>query len=273
MKDLILLKIGGSICTEKSKGEFKVKAGTVERIASEIMEARKQKGFRLIVVNGAGPFGHVNVTEYDIADGLETQSDFEGFAKTVCDCGYVNYMVSEAMRNSGLLALPYPSSSVVIQSKKRIIFFSIDPIKRLWDSNDDIIPVMNGTMVPDTVIKGSIISGDGAIEYLADRMHAKKVIFAVDVDGIYTADPHHDKKAKLIDTITKDNFPDFKSGISGSSSTDVTGGMLGKVEKLLSGKTTTIIVNGNKPGRVRDALIGKPVKGTIIKPYGNELIS
>ncbi len=266
MKDLIILKIGGSICTEKSKGEFKVKAGTVERIASEIVEARKLKGFRMILVNGAGPFGHVNVTEYDIDDGLRTERDYEGFIKTICDCSYVNYTVSEAMRSKGLLTLPFPSSSVIMQAKKRIVSFSIDPIKRLWDANEDIIPVMNGTMVPDSALNGSVVGGDAVIEYLADRMRAKLVIFAVDVDGIYTTNPHHDKKAKLIDTISKDNFPDFKYGISGSSSTDVTGGMLGKVVKLLSGKTTTLIVNGNKPGRVRDALIGKPVKGTIIKP-------
>ena len=266
MKDLILLKIGGSICTEKPKGEFKVKTKTVEWIASEIAEARKQKGFKLIVVNGAGPFGHMNVTEYDIDDGLSTQRDYEGFVKTVCDCSYVNYMVSEAMRNRGLLTLPYPSSSVIMQSKKRIVFFSIDPIKRLWDANDDIIPVMNGTMVPDSELKGSVVGGDAVIEYLADRFHAKKVIFAADVAGIYTSDPHHGKKAKLIDAITKDNFGDFKNGISGSSNTDVTGGMLGKVEKLLSGRTTTLIVNGNKPGRVRDALLGKPVRGTVIEP-------
>jgi isopentenyl phosphate kinase len=266
MRDLILLKIGGSVCTEKPKGEFRVRVGTVGRIASEIAEARRQNAFRLIVVNGVGPFGHVNVKEYDIDDGLRTRRDFEGYVKTVCDCGYVNYMVSEAMRSKGLLALPYPSSSVIMQSRKRIVFFSIDPIKRMWDSNDDIIPVMNGTMVPDAELKGSVVSGDAVIEYLADRLRPKMVIFATDVDGIHTSDPHHDKKARMIGTITKENFEDIRHGISGSSNTDVTGGMLGKVQKLLSGRTTTLIVNGNRPGRVRDALLGKPVRGTVIKP-------
>ncbi|MBN2330368.1 MAG: hypothetical protein JXC85_01005 [Candidatus Aenigmarchaeota archaeon] len=266
MQDLILLKIGGSICTEKTKGEFRVKAKTVERIASEIEEARGQKGFRLIVVNGAGPFGHVNVTEYDIDDGLSTPRDFQGFVKTVCDCSYVNYMVSEALRKKGLLAFPYPSSSVIMQARKRIVSFSIDPIKRLWDADDGIIPVMNGTMVPDSVLKGSVVGGDAVIEYLADLLKPKLVIFAVDVDGIHASDPNHDKRASLIGTITKENFHEFRNGISGSSNTDVTGGMLGKVERLLSGRATTLIVNGNRPGRVRDALIGKPVRGTIIKP-------
>jgi len=266
MHDLILLKIGGSVCTEKSKGKFKVKSKTVNRIAAEIAEARKHREFRLLVINGAGPFGHVNVTEYGINNGLDTARDFEGFVKTVCDCSYVNYMISEGLRKNGLLAYPYPSSSVIMQSDKKIIFCCLDLIKRLFDSNPDIIPVMNGTMVPDLELRGSVVSGDAVIEYLANRLSVRMIVFATDVDGIYTSDPHKNKKARLIDVITKENFEEIKHGISGSSSVDVTGGMLGKVEKLLLAGTKTLIVNGNKAGRVRNALLGHEVKGTVIQP-------
>jgi len=266
MKDLILLKIGGSICTEKSKGKFKVKNKTLARIAKEIKEAKEQRGFRLILVNGAGPFGHVNVASYDINSGLSTPRDYEGFVKTVCDCSYLNHAVSEAMRREGILAYPYPSSSVIMQSKKRISFFSLDVAKRLWVYNQDIVPVMNGTMVPDAALKGSVLSGDAVIEYLAERLNARLVIFATDVDGIFTADPRKNRKAKLVAEITKESFPSLKRGISGSSSTDVTGGMLGKVERLLGLEAKTLVINGNKPGRIRDALLLKKVRGTVIKP-------
>ena len=266
MRDLILLKIGGSICTEKSKGKFKVKAKTVARIASEIAEARRQKEFTLLVVNGAGPFGHVNVTEFDINDGLRTPRDFEGFVKTVCDCSHENYIISEILRRKGILAYPYPGSGVIIQAKKRIVYFDFDVIKRLWDSSEDLVPVMNGTMVPDTEMNGSVVSGDAVIEHISTRMKVSLIIFATDVDGIYTADPRKKKGARLIDVITKDRFGDIKHGISGSSNVDVTGGMLGKAERLLGLGTKTLILNGNKPGRVRDALLGKEVRGTIIKP-------
>jgi isopentenyl phosphate kinase len=264
--DLVLLKIGGSICTEKSKGRFKVKKKTVKRIATEILEARKQRDFRLLVVNGAGPFGHVNVAEYDIDNGLLKPPDFDGFSKTVCDCDYVNYMVSEILRENGHLAYPFPSSSVIAQSGKKIITFNFDQLKRLWDISPDIIPVMNGTMVPDLELKGSVVGGDAVIEHIAKNLSVSMVIFAADIDGIFTRDPKKNKKAKLIDVITKENFEDLKHGISGSASIDVTGGMLGKVERLLSTRTETLVINGNKAGRVRDALLGKNVKGTVIKP-------
>ena len=266
MKDLILLKIGGSICTEKSAGKFKVKEKTVKSIAEEIAGARSHREFRLLVVNGAGPFGHVNVTNYDIDNGLRKPRDWEGYAKTVCDCSYVNYAVSEALRKSGLLSIPYPSSGVIVQSGKKIISFYIDVIKRLWEQNYEIVPVMNGTMVPDLKLRGSAMSGDAVIEYLAKKLDVNMAIFATDVDGIYTADPKKNEKAKLIDVITRANFEEIKSGITGSSNVDVTGGMLGKVEKLISLRVKTIVINGNIPGRVRDALLGREVEGTVINP-------
>lgn len=264
MKDLILLKIGGSICTEKSKSKFKVRANAVKRIAHEILEARKEKDFRLLIVNGAGPFGHVNVHKYAINNGLERPEDFEGFFKTISDCGYLNWKVSDLLRKEGLPAFPFPSSSVIVQSDKKIVSFSLDVVKRMWDSDPDSVPVMNGTMVPDIELKGSVVSGDAVLEYIASRLSPKLMIFATDVDGIFTDNPKKNKKAKLIDYMTKQNFNEIKRGISGSSNVDVTGGMIGKVERLLSLKNRTIIVNGNVPGRVRDAILGEDVHGTII---------
>jgi isopentenyl phosphate kinase len=264
MRDLVLLKIGGSVCTEKDKGKFKVRENAVKRIAREILEARKENGFRLIVANGAGPFGHVNVTDYDINHGLKSPRDFEGFCRTISDCHYLNWKVAEIMRREGLDTIAYPTTSVVIQSNKKISTFFMDVIKRMWDSNPGIIPVMNGDMVADIGLRGSVASGDAVLGHLAERFNPRLMVFVVDVDGIFTADPRKDRKARLIDYVTKQNFHEIRAGISGSFNVDVTGGMLGKVEKLLGLRNRTIIVNGNVPGRVRDAILGEDVCGTII---------
>jgi isopentenyl phosphate kinase len=264
MQDLVMLKIGGSVCTEKSKSQFKVRTKAVERIAAEIAAARKENDFRLIVVNGAGPFGHVNVTDYDIDSGLQTPRDYEGFIKTVCDCGYLNWRVSDILRKNGILAYPFPTSSVTVQSGKRVTGMDIDVIKRLWEANPGITPVMNGTMVPDLKLKGSVVSGDAVIENIAGRLKPRRIVFATDIDGIFTADPRKSRGAKLIDVIRKDNFGDVKAGISGSSNVDVTGGMIGKVSRFLDMEIDTLVINGNVSGRVKDALLGKPVRGTLI---------
>ena len=264
MKDLILLKIGGSVCTEKSRSVFKGRASVVKRIAGEILDARKSRDFRLIVVNGAGPFGHVNVKQYDINDGLKTERDFEGYAKTICDCSYLNWKVADILRESGLHAFPYPTSSVVVQNKKRISSFNADVIRRGWGSDESLVPVMNGTMVPDLSVGGSVISGDTVLWYLTKTLRPKLLVFATDVDGIFTGDPTLDRKAKLLERITKTNFGEVKGWISGSSGVDVTGGMLGKVEKMLDLDVECVVVNGNFPGRVRKALLGEEVTRTVV---------
>jgi isopentenyl phosphate kinase len=264
MKDLILLKIGGSVCTEKSSSSFKVRSGAVAKIAREIVEAKKTKDFRLLVANGAGPFGHVNVNNYAINNGLERPEDFEGFSKTVSDCHYLNWKVSEIMRKAGLLTVAYPTTSVVIGNGRKITTFFTDVLKRLWDANEDIVPVMNGDMIADLEYKGTPLSGDSVLEHLAKRFNPKLMVFVTDVDGIFTSDPNKDKKAKLVEYVTKQNFDGIKKGISGSSNVDVTGGMLGKVEKLLSLDNRTVIVNGNVPGRAKSALLGEDVRGTVI---------
>jgi isopentenyl phosphate kinase len=226
----------------------------------------KDRPFRLLVVHGAGPFGHVNVKDYDINDGLESPRDFEGLSKTNCDCTYLNWAVSDNLRKEGLVTYPFPTSSVVVQDKKRIVDFNIDPVRKLWNSNEDIVPVMNGIMVPDLHLKASVISGDGVIEYLGARLKPKLVVFATDVDGIYDSDPRSNRRAKLISTVSKDSYGEVRAGLSGSKGVDVTGGMLGKMERLLGMNVRTLIVNGNVPGRVRNALLGKPVKSTEILP-------
>jgi isopentenyl phosphate kinase len=265
MQDLIILKIGGSVCTQKASGKFSVRKAAVRRIAREIKEAMDERGFSLLVVNGAGPFGHVNVAEYDINEGVRTQRDFEGFYKTVCDCSFLNCSVAEILRNDGLHAYPFPTSSVAVQSGKKIVAFEIEAMKRMWDADKKAVPVMNGTMVPDMMIGGSVISGDAVIEYLSGRLRPKLVVFATDVDGIFTKDPRKDSKAKLIEVVTHRNIGEVRTSLSGSSAVDVTGGMLGKVERLLSLDSDTLIVNGNAPGRVKKALLRENVMGTLVK--------
>jgi isopentenyl phosphate kinase len=265
MQDLIILKIGGSVCTQKGKGKFAVRAGAVRRIAHEIAAARKARDFSLLVVNGAGPFGHVNVKEYDINEGVRTEHDFEGFYKTISDCSYLNWKVAEILRKEGLFAYPFPTSSIAVQSKKKIVTFEIEAVKRMWDSNPHAVPVMNGTMVPDLKMGGSVVSGDAVIEHLSGRLHPQLVVFATDVDGIFTSDPRKRRGARLIELVTQENFEDVEKFLSGSAATDVTGGMMGKVERLMGIGCDVLIVNGNSPGRVGKALSGEAVRGTLVK--------
>jgi isopentenyl phosphate kinase len=59
----------------------------------------------------------------------------------------------------------------------------------------------------------------------------------------------------------------LKHKIEGSKATDVTGGMLGKMEEVtlaIEEGIETVVVNATKSGRVYKALTGKKVIGTVL---------
>ena len=82
MSQLVILKLGGSVITEKERNKVKARKGLIKRIAKEIKRARKKKDFRLILVHGAGPFGHKFVTDYGINKGIKTERQVQGFVLT-----------------------------------------------------------------------------------------------------------------------------------------------------------------------------------------------
>jgi isopentenyl phosphate kinase len=261
---LYILKIGGSVATQKTKNAFETNAKLLVQIAEQIKKAMDQKFFSLIVVNGAGPFGHMNVINYNINNGIESGKNFEGFCKTVADCSRINLVVSYALQKAGIKSYPLPSSSVVIQENKKIKQFSTVLIESLLQLR--VVPVMNGTMCPDTKIRGSVVSGDAIIAYLAKQFNASAVFMGADVDGIMTADPKQDPDAKLIPEINRKNFSEVMKSVGGASTADVTGGMKGKIEKLKDAfpGRRVVVFNASSPENVFRALTGEKIGTEIL---------
>jgi isopentenyl phosphate kinase len=107
-------------------------------------------------------------------------------------------------------------------------------------------------------------SGDQIAAKLALEFDACRVVFAVDVDGVYDRDPKL-KGASLIREIKVESLKDI--GLKAIMSMDVTGGMASKLREasILAKKGIDVyIVNGLKPGRLYKAIMGLEVEGTHI---------
>ncbi len=265
MVELFILKIGGSVCTEKAKNLCEAKTALIRNIAVEIKIAMEKNKFRLILVHGAGPFGHKLVHDYGINNGVKTKKQIEGFVKTHNSMLELNKKFIEIFLEEGLLAVPIPPISCIIQSNKKIKKFDTTIIESLLDLN--IIPVLHGDMVLDEKLNASVVSGDAIIPFLAKKFNAKKVFFGTDVAGIFTADPRKVSRAKLIEKIHPHNFEEVLLKVSGSSAVDVTGGMRGKLLELKAalGGMDVFVFDSTKKGNVLNSLIGKKVVGTEIK--------
>ena len=135
-------------------------------------------------------------------------------------------------------------------------------IKQLLDTG--LVPVMYGDAVLDTEQGFAILSGDQLIVRLAIELDAERVIFGSDVDGIFTSNPKLNPEAKLI---TKVSLSNMTADVGDTTFTDVTGGMMGKLneaEDAVKAGTEVVFLNATADNRVRMALRGEKVMGTLL---------
>ncbi|OGM26371.1 hypothetical protein A2962_01195 [Candidatus Woesebacteria bacterium RIFCSPLOWO2_01_FULL_39_61] len=265
MLPLYILKLGGSVITAKREGKPVIKKEEIIRIAKEIMNAQKKDPFGLILIHGAGSFGHGLAKKYKLWEGLTRNSQILAFSKTQAQTVFLNHTVLDVFASLGLPVVAINPTSIIIQKDKKLVTFSKEAIVHFLERG--FIPVLYGTVVADTKLSGSICSGDTMLTHLAKELKARRAIFATDVDGVFTQDPNRFEHASLIAEITDENYKEVIKGSQGSASKiDVGGGMRGKLEEIHQSlkKVEVLIVNGSKKGSIQKALVGEKLKGTKI---------
>ena len=258
----LILKLGGSVITIKDK-PYTPNPQVIRRLAEEISRAKPET---LLVIHGGGSFGHPLAHEYNIAKGYREKRQLIGFAKTHQSMVNLNRLVIEALIEQGIAAVSIPTSSLTITNNGRIDSLMEKTLVGLLDTG--FVPVLYGDAVLDSSLGFTILSGDQITVHLALRFEAEKMIFGVDVDGLYTEDPKLFPSARLLREIDLKGLRDVMKGFSGSRSVDVTGGMWGKVRELIPAiekGIRVVITNALKPENVYKALIGDEEVGTIIK--------
>ena len=260
MKELILVKLGGSVITEKDKSGTENLA-VIKRLAKEVYDARKEKDFSLIIGNGAGSFAHIPAHEYEIHKGAVREDTWYGFAVTQDAASRLNRIIVKELLEAGNQAVSVQASASCISNNNIIDYWYIDPVKKFLEK--DIIPVPYGDPCIDKEMGCCIISTDEIMRYLAKNLEVKKVIMVSNVNGILKDKNDTDS---VIPEITRENFDVVKKDITDPEGIDVTGGMIFKIEKLLEladDGTESIIINGLVEGNLKKALIGEALGTTI----------
>jgi len=259
----IILKLGGSVITYKDKPSTPNNEA-INQLAYEISKANVMP---LVIVHGGGSFAHPFAKEYGINEGFKESSQMIGFSKTHQAMTILNKMVIEALINHNISAVEVQPSSFVVTKSGRIKKMDTRVIEKLLETG--FVPVLYGDAVLDSEKGFAILSGDQLISSLATQLSAKRIVVGVDVDGLHTSDPKKDKlSAKLIQHVTLKELKKMKLEISEATVTDVTGGMLGKINELIpavEAGINVLIVNALTQDNVYKALKGQKVVGTIIE--------
>ena len=262
---MIILKLGGSIITKKDAKSPTVNYENLNRISAEIASSSFDK---LIIVHGAGSFGHPFARKYEIGTEIKDEDDYNnkklGFCITQSWVRKLNNKVCQSLRENGIFAVSIQPSSFITTENGRIYTFDLSLINKYLDLG--FVPVLYGDVVLDLnkSIKICVLSGDQIIKYIGENLNPERVILGTDVDGVYSKDPKKHENAKLIEIVT--SLHDISA--EDSLNMDVTGGMLGKVKELLDLAVMGVeseIINADKKGFIKKALNGQKVVGTVVK--------
>jgi len=260
---LTILKLGGSVITDKHSETPKVDFSNLNRLADEIAKARPE---RLIFMHGAGSYGHVIVKKTGIGSGIKNTEQVLAFAETQRLQNELDSIICKALIERGVPAIPCQASASAVMDKGRLMNMDTEAIRGMLDTG--LVPVLYGVPAYDRDQKCSILSADQIAPYLALKLGAKRIIHGTNVDGVFTGDPNKNPSAKLIPEITAKNFDQVRQWLTGSTAIDVTGGMFGKVKECMDvakDGVESFLVNALKPDYVRKALSGEKVMGTVIR--------
>lgn len=245
-KKLVIIKLGGSVVTEKNSRTPQVRIDAIKRLAKELKILQDQGKYQFILIHGAGSFGHPIVRKYNLQKGMKTDRQKLAFCQTQQNMLSLNSMIMEQLLKVGLPVTTFTPHNFVLQQSGKLNYLEFGMIKGFLDKN--FIPVLYGDMVLDDKWGCSVLSGDTTASYLANKLKVDKVIFLSDVDGIFDADPKKDPKAELISEITNINITQILKGLTSNNKNDVTGEMYGKIIAIKKDLRSipVIITNGLK---------------------------
>jgi isopentenyl phosphate kinase len=277
MKELVFLKLGGSLITDKTQ-PYTPLLDVMDDLALQIATAlQTHPNLRLLLGHGAGSFGHVPASEYHTRDGLppqatplihrerdKTEADYwKGFAEVWYQASSLNRYVMKALHNAGVRAIALSPSASVIASNGQVSFWETTPIRMALASG--IVPVIFGDTVFDEVRGGTILSTEDLFMHLAKALNPERILLAGLEAAVWADFP---ERTQIVEKITPKSFSEIKDGVGKSSAADVTGGMESKVRQMLDLVTadpelTVQIFSGTEPGNIVRALTGETL-GTMI---------
>lgn len=262
MKELVLIKLGGSIITDKTQ-EFCAREENITRLAKEIKSSLKSSRTKVIIGHGAGSFAHVPAHKYRTKEGIINKNSLFGASVTEEAAKMLNTIVVRKFISEKVPVYSFSPGSFLISDAKIYSKSYFDPVKKALEIG--IVPVVYGDVVFDRKIGFTIFSTEKVLAAVAEefrQIYSIRIIYVTDVDGVM------DEKGKVIPKISSTNFNSLKSAITGAKGVDVTGGMFHKVEEalIMSKKfgIKTQIISGAKSGNLRKAITGKLKIGTLV---------
>ena len=245
---MILIKLGGSIITNKEK-PLTPRRKVIENLAKNLKKISEP----IIIVHGGGSYGHYWSVKFDMHT-KERKYDLRGVSIVKNSMIELNKIILDSMLKKGLK--PYCLPPTDFMSGNKPIRQKVKEIEKI--AKTGLIPVTYGDALWFGQNKTYILSGDKIMTHLAKILKPKLCIFALNEDGLY-----YDLKSKKLIAELKGELP-----LISENKMDVTGGMTRKMEeasKISKMGMNVFFVNGNKAERIVKAVKNRKFEGTMFR--------
>ncbi len=249
---MILIKLGGSIITNKEKP-----LSPRKKVVENIVKNLKKIDEPMIVVHGGGSFGHYWSVKYDMHT-KPKKYDMYGVAIVKNSMIELNKIILDIFVKNNLNPYSLPPTDFMLGNKP--IENKVKEIGKIAKS--ELIPITYGDALWYGGRKTYILSGDKIMTYIAKILRPRLSIFALNEDGLYS-----DLKTKKLIYELRGENPEISE-----NKMDVTGGMTRKVDEAVNISKigmNVFFVNGNKPERIVKAVKNRKFEGTLFRGRRN----
>ncbi|KAG6041913.1 hypothetical protein E4U41_000401 [Claviceps citrina] len=246
----VVVKLGGAAITDKTKADTLAPSldALVDKIARVYQTELRPHGRRLVLIHGAGSFGHPPAKKFQVKAGWSTTGTDEqggsvlahgetehvdrvkfGMAFTRQRVLQLHHHVLQKLQDRGRLPVLSVSTYDTVETCRGQL--TPDSSTRLVTRVQSLlaqgfIPLLFGDAVLDRAWGSTILSGDALMHTLAtELLQVQRCVFVTDVAGIYTRDPKLFDDATLVHRLRCSTDRGIEGGDASTSVDDVTGAM------------------------------------------------
>jgi len=285
MPELVFLKLGGSLITDKTK-PYTARLDKLTDLSAQIATALQTRpDLRLVLGHGSGSFGHTAAKKYGTRDGTPAplqlppfasqmgevpgrseEGYWKGFAEVWYQASMLNRFVVRALFEAGILAMTFSPAASVWAENGKVEHWDLSQIEVALERG--IVPVVHGDVIFDRSKGGTILSTEELFEHLAREMRPQRILLAGLEEGVWADFPARKHK---VQKVTRESFNEINKSTGKATGADVTGGMESKVRQMLELSEAVPglsiqIFSGETPGNLQNALLGE-ILGTMIEAY------
>ena len=264
MSSRVVIKLGGGLITDKGSMK-KFDQDSVERVADSISSIVGM-GVPVVIVHGAGSFGHLLAKEWSISKGVDQKIAKKQrmiVEEIRSDMKELNGLVIDRLSDSGLESEGLPPSEWAIGTGSGFKG-DITNFERVVDAP---IPITFGDVVDtNDQQEFGILSGDDLMVRLSRELEVSHCIFLIgDAEGVLSGPPNQEGSSLISKLGVEEEIegPHY-------SEIDVTGGIglkIDRARKIASVVEEVWILDGRCPERVLELLSNRETRGTKILPY------